>query len=249
MRFEIVTVARRRWAAKIASRSLLIASFGAALAGCNTTYVSSDPTEGIPLAYQDRHPITVQEGRKALVLFVGSGRGGLSPTQRAEVLAFAHNWQRDATGGVTVDRPIQGVNERAISDSLRETLSILSQAGVPKNGIGIRPYDPHGRVATLRLTYPLMKALAGPCGLWPDDLGPSYETKHYENVQYYNFGCATQRNLAAMVAEPADIVQPRSETSVYRAKRTFANDKWRKGENPSTVYTDPNKGAISEIGK
>ena len=153
-----------RLAARIAIRGLLIAGFGAALAGCNTTYVSSDPTEGIPLAYQDRHPITVQEGRKALVLFVGSGRGGLSPTQRAEVLAFARNWQRDGTGGVTVDRPIQGGNERAISDTLRETLSILSQAGVPRNGIGIRPYDPHGRVATLRLTYPLMKALGLPAG-------------------------------------------------------------------------------------
>jgi pilus assembly protein CpaD len=246
---DIVDVARRRRATGVAIRSLLVAAFGMALAGCNTAYMSSDPTEGIPLAYQDRHPITIQEGRKALVLFVGSGRGGLSPTQRAEVLAFAHNWQRDATGGVTVDRPIHGDNERAISDTLRETLSILWQAGVPRNGIGIRPYDPHGRVATLRLTYPLMKALAGPCGLWPDDLGPTYNPKHYENMQYYNFGCATQRNLAAMVAEPADLVQPRSETSVYRAKRTFANEKWRKGENPSTVYTDPGKGAISELGK
>ena len=49
------------------------------------------------------------------------------------------------------------------------------------------------KFATLRLNYPLMVADAGPCGLWPDDLGPSYDTKHFENRQYYNFGCATQR--------------------------------------------------------
>ena len=139
----------------------------------------------------------MKEGKKTLVLFVGAGRGGLSPMQRAEVLAFAQNWKRDATGGVTIDRPVGGANERAANDTLKEALSIIVQAGVPNNGIGIRPYDPGEKNATLRLNYPLMVAEAGPCGLWPDDLGPSYDTKHFENKQYYNFGCATQRNLAA----------------------------------------------------
>ena len=50
----------------------------------------------------------MKEGKKSLVLFVGAGRGGLSPMQRAEVLAFAQNWKRDATGGVTIDRPVGG---------------------------------------------------------------------------------------------------------------------------------------------
>ncbi len=212
-------------------------------------YDVSDTTGSIPVAYRDRHPITLKEGKKSLVLFVGAGRGGLSPTQRAEVLAFAQNWKRDATGGVTIDRPVGGANERAANDTLKEALSILVQAGVPSTGIGIRPYNPGGNNATLRLNYPLMTAQAGPCGLWPDDLGPSYDPKHFENRQYYNFGCATQRNLAAMVAEPADFVQPRAEAPAYTAKRTFGTDKWRKGESPATAYPDAGKGAISDIGK
>ena len=105
------------------------------------------------------------------------------------------------------------------------------------------------RNATLRLHYPLMVAAAGPCGLWPDDLGPSYDTKHFENRQYYNFGCATQRNLASMAAEPADLVQPRAEGPAYTAKRTFGIDKWRKGDSPATTYPDATKGAISDVGK
>ena len=153
----------------------------------------------------------MKEGKKSLTLFVGAGRGGLSPVQRAEVLAFAQNWKRDATGGITIDRPVSGANERAANDTLKEALSIIVQAGVPNNGIGIRPYHPGANHGALRLNYPLMVADAGPCGLWPDDLGASNDPKHYQNQQYYNFGCATQRNLAAMVAEPADIVQPRAE--------------------------------------
>ncbi|MCX7312010.1 MAG: CpaD family pilus assembly protein [Alphaproteobacteria bacterium] len=247
MQFEFLNVARRH-AAGFASRGLLIAGCAAGLAGCNTT-TATDTTGGIPLAYTDRHPIAVKEGKKSLVLFVGAVRGGLSPMQRAEVLAFAQNWKRDATGGVTIDRPVGGSNDRAANDSLREAISIIVQAGVPNSGIGIRPYHSEGKNANLRLNYPLMVAEAGPCGQWPDDLGASYQTKHFENRQYYNFGCATQRNLASMVAEPADLVQPRADAPAYNAKRTFGTDKWRKGESPATTYPDAGKGAISEIGK
>ena len=247
MHCDILNVARRRGAV-LGARGLLIAGLAAALTGCNTT-TAQDTTGGIPRAYRERHPIALKEGKKTLVLFVGAGRGGLSPMQRAEVLAFAQNWKRDATGGVTVERPVGGANDRAANDTLQEALSIIVQAGVPNNGIGIRPYHPGPNHGTLRLNYPLMVADAGPCGLWPDDLGASYERKHYENQQYYNFGCATQRNLAAMVAEPADLVQPRAEGRAYNAKRTYGIDKWRKGESPATTYPDATKGAVSDVAK
>ena len=60
------------------------------------------------------------------------------------------------------------------------------------------------------MSYPKIAAVAGPCGLWPEDLGPSILNRRYsENKEYYNFGCATQRNLAAMIDNPADLEQPR----------------------------------------
>jgi len=104
MHWNILSVARQR-AALIGARGMLIAGFAAALAGCNTT-TATDTTGGIPNDFRGRHPISMTEGKKTLVLFVGAGRGGLSPTQRAEVLAFAQNWKREATGGVIIDRPV-----------------------------------------------------------------------------------------------------------------------------------------------
>ena len=95
-----------------------------------------------------------------------------------------------------------------------------------------------------------MVAEAGPCGLWPDDLGPSYDTKHFENQQYYNLGCATQRNLAAMVGRTRPTSCSRApKAPPIPAKRTFGIDKWRKGESPATTYPDASKGAISDVGK
>jgi pilus assembly protein CpaD len=246
--FAIAGRRAMRLGIRLGIHGLLIAGVATALAGCNTT--ARDTTGSVPNDYRERHPISLAEGKRTLVLHVGPGRGGLSPMQSAEVLAFAQNWKRDATGGVTIDRPVGGPNERAALDTLKEALSILAQAGVPNDGVGIRPYSAGtSRIAPLRLNYPQVVAEAGPCGQWPDDLGPSYDPKHYENRQYHNFGCATQRNLASMVANPSDIIQPRAETPPYNAKRTYGVEKWRKGESPATTYPENQKGAISDLGK
>ena len=114
MKSLALTVAGHR-AAKLCRQGLMIAGLAAALAGCKTT--AHDTTGGIANDYRDRHPIGIKEGKKTLTLFVGPGRGGLSATQRAEVLAFAQNWKRDASGGVTIDRPVGGPNQRAINDT------------------------------------------------------------------------------------------------------------------------------------
>lgn len=239
-------IARR--AAALAMRGLLAAGLAIAVAGCKTS--ARDTTGSIPDDYRARHPISIKEGDRTLTLFVGAGRGGLTPMQRAEVLAFAQTWKRDATGGVTIDRPLGSPNERAAHDTLKQALSILVSAGIPNHGIGIKPYRPNqGQAATLRLRYPQMMAEAGPCGLWPDDLGPSNDPKHFDNKPFYNLGCATQRNLASMVENPADLVQPRAESPAYAGKRSTGIEKWRKGESPATTYPDANKGAISDIGK
>jgi len=245
MTSKILTIDRRR---AFAARGLLVVGLAIALNGCNTTV--RDTTGSVPNDYRARHPIVINEKNRTLTLFVGAGRGGLTPVQRAEVMQFAQSWKRESTGGIVVDRPFGAPNERAAHDTLKEALAIMAAAGIPSHGIGIKPYRPGPHAATLRITYPLMGAqVAGPCGLWPADLGPSNDMKHFENLPYYNLGCATQQNLAVMVENPSDLVQPRGETPTYNGKRSVQIEKWRKGESPATTYPDSVKGAISDLGK
>jgi pilus assembly protein CpaD len=85
--------------------------------------------------------------------------------------------------------------------------------------------------------------------LWPKDLGPTWDREHYENREYWNLGCASQRNLAAMVENPADLVQPRGEGPSYTGRRTTVLDKYHRGESSATTYPDADKGKISSLGK
>ena len=79
--------------------------------------------------------------------------------------------------------------------------------------------------------------------------GPTTDKVYRNNRQYYNLGCASQRNLAAQVAEPADLVQPRSEAPVLASRRNTVTEHYRKGEPTATQAVDADKGKISDVGK
>jgi pilus assembly protein CpaD len=243
----------RKHLAYFALRGLVLASLGATIAGCDTTQDTAQNDADIALSsdYRQRHPITMVEKDRTLEVFVGGARNGLTPEQRAQVLAFAQTWRDDATGRFTIDQPTGTRNARAASLALGEIRSILVASGVPSQAIRVQPYRvaEKGLLAIIKINYPRLAAVAGPCGQWPDDLGPSADKKHFENVPYWNLGCATQHNLAEMVSNPADLVQPRAETPIYSARRSTALDKYRKGESSATTYPDANKGAISDLGK
>jgi pilus assembly protein CpaD len=209
-------------------------------------------TASIPHDYRMRHPIAVQEADHSVVVFVGRGRGGLSASQRTDVAGLAQNWIQEGTGVITADVPVNTPNARAAADSFRDIRTMLLAAGVPTRGLIVHNYHPSDprQMAAIRLSYPKLAAVAGPCGLWPDDIGPSIKNKSYfENKQYYNFGCASQRNMAAMIDNPSDLVQPRPETPPYTIRRTEGFDKYRKGSPTTTAYPEADKAKLSDTGK
>lgn len=244
-------IADRRNSAKLLLRAAVVAACAALVCGCNTDQrITGSPSA--PYDYRLRHPITVSEKPQTLQLFIGANRGSLTPSQRAEVLAFAQSWRDQATGGVIIDLPVGTVNARSSADALREIASILAATGVPATSVGVRNYRASaGTLATVRISYPKITADAGPCGIWPEDIGPSMNRDYFENQPPYNFGCATQRNLAAMVADPHDLVQPRAETPAYTMRRTTVIEKYRAGQPAATPAANvtPTAGRLSSVGE
>ena len=228
-----------------------LAGISVVLGACN--YTSGEVVTGsVPVDYRVRHPIAVTEAERSVVIFVGHARGSLTAPQRADVLGLARIWANEGTGAIIADVPVDTVNSRAAAASFREIQGLLAAGGVPSHAITLRHYHPDDprTLATIRLSYPRMAAVAGPCGVWPEDLGPSISDKSYsENKPYYNFGCAYQRNMAAMVDNPSDLVQPRPETPAYTMRRTEGFEKYRKGETSATTYPESDKAKLSDAGR
>jgi pilus assembly protein CpaD len=77
-----------------------------------------------------------------------------------------------------------------------------------RNGVGperIRQVPRGGHVVTM--SYDRIAALGPTCGAWGEDV-----SRNPHNLPYPNYGCATQRNLAAMAANPTDLMYPALET-------------------------------------
>src|SRR5262249_40149019 len=150
------TVARRSGVQAL--RIAAIAGCAAALAGCYTT--PQTVTGEVASDVRQRHPIVLSEGPRTIELFIGDKRGTLTGSQRAQGLAFASEWGREATGGILIDVPTGPSNAMAGANAAAEVRSILAAAGVPPQVVEMRenrPSDP-AKLATLRLHYPRVSA-------------------------------------------------------------------------------------------
>jgi len=240
---------RRGSRSKALTRAALVAGCALFVCACNTDQQVAGVPDVAP-DYRMRHPITIKESARTIELFIGSNRNTLDPDQRAQLLAFAQGWREEATGGVVVDLPTGSTNARAAAEAMPEIRSILAASGVPSRGIVVRKYSASGTaLGVVRVNYPKVTAQAGPCGMWPEDIGPSFNRDYFENQEYWNFGCANQRNLAAMVEDPADLVEPRAETPAYTPRRTVVLDKYRQGQDTATQRQSATSGKITDLGQ
>jgi pilus assembly protein CpaD len=217
------------------------------LGACNTRGVV---TADVPNDYRQRHPIAVQEAKQLDRGFVGQARGGLSAAQRADVAGIARTGCAKAPA-----RRRRRARRHAECARGRGDLSgnpPCSQPAACRRAHRQHPYRPEdpGLLPTIRLGYSRIAAVAGPCGLWPEDIGPSILDPGYnENHPYFNLGCASQRNLAAMIDNPADLEQPRAETPVYTARRDMAFERYRKGTPVATPNPEADKAKLSDTGR
>jgi pilus assembly protein CpaD len=216
------------------------------IAGCQTDRIV---TGTVPADYRDRHPIQVNEGARSVQMFVGTGRVGLTAEQRALAGGFASQWRRHGTGPMTIELPANVANEVASSRTVRELRSLLVASGVPARAIQIQAYqsDSPSNVAPIRLTFGAISAqVANRCHAGQESLGLTQNLEGWQNNPMKNFGCATQHNLAASVANPEDLVQPRAEQPSYAARRRTVIEKYRAGSDPSTTY--PSAAKASNVG-
>lgn len=213
---------RRRTSGPAALLCLLLAT--AALAGCASPVetTGSLPTDG----YRTRYPIVVQEGAETLDIPVGFGSAGLSAATRESVRAFAADAAERGTSSLTILSPAGSGNAAAAAAVARQAREEALRGGVSPKFVEMRTY-PVGdtsAAAPVRLTYSRIKATTPPCGTWSEQM--MTEDGVDETPE---FGCATQANFAAMIADPEDLIRPRAETPIPAGRRYVQMDNWLTG--------------------
>lgn len=178
----------------------------------------------VPDDYRTNHPIVVAEKEEVLDLPVGASDRGMTRLHKASLEGFLQHYDRGAAPVLTILAPSGGANDVAAHHAAADFGKLARHNGVPEGRIIVSSYAAPGpeTSAPVRVTYRSMRAQTGPCGRWPDDLMNTQENKHYAN-----FGCAYQNNLAAQLANPADLLGPRKQTEIDAENRSAVIDVYR----------------------
>ncbi len=194
------TSGRARW-----HRRLPIVCTAAALlaAGCTTPNMQFLPAD--PTYVSERHPVSVENSVATLVLSGAAGAERLAPAEIARLDGFVAGYISGGHGRLMVTVPGAGAGQkRALARGKRIVDRVLAR-GARRSEVmlGVEAAESSAGGAIV-VSYEKFVVRVPECGDW------SKESSHdITNTIYSDFGCATQRSLALMIANPADLIAPR----------------------------------------
>jgi pilus assembly protein CpaD len=145
---------------------------------------------------------------------------GLAAADYPAVAAFLREYRERGHGPLVVASP-PGENAAAIADEVR---AVGAGMGIVVGDIALA-VSVADAGSPYHLTFVRYRAHAPECGLeWPS----LSQTARSET--YANFGCAQAANLAAMIVDPRDLVEPRPMTPADATRRVNSLNAYRVGE-------------------
>jgi pilus assembly protein CpaD len=223
-------------------RLFIAAGLLLALAGCKTT---GEPiiVGSVPDDYRTNHPIAIDEAVQTMDIPVGINSARLPDGVKANIQGFAQKYRASGADLIAIVTPSGSPNQDAAAYASYEVQDALIASGVNPRSIDFRVYRAQSgeNTAPIRLAYAGVTAQTAPCGPWPDQVARNGENRHYAN-----YGCATQQNLAAIVADPLDLLYPRGMTPADAARRATVLNKYRAGEPYTSDYSRETSGTVAK---
>ncbi|MCK5750266.1 MAG: CpaD family pilus assembly protein [Oricola sp.] len=178
----------------------LLSALSLTAAGCASGPFNG-PQHGATVA--ETHPIAVDGQVVTLTIATDDTTTELSNLDKARLRAFADSYLNNGHGPLTVTGPSGAGNDFDGHEASADIRKALNDAGVPWSSIHGATYRTGDAGNDIIVSFTRYVATASPCGVWSGIRG-----RDYRNLRTPNMGCATQNNLAAMIADPHDLVAP-----------------------------------------
>lgn len=165
-----------------------------------------------------RHPIGFIDHPEVLNIDAPPRGRNLSQNQSTDIYRFVARYKAEGVGRLSVSVPRH--SDAGTSQVIAELGRILRDVEIaPARVVRTRHTDGRSLRSVIRLSYATPQAIAPECGHWHRDVA-----RDPERLNYPEFGCATQRNLAGMVANSRDLQRPQDEQprSAERRSQTWS---------------------------
>jgi len=189
-----------------------------------------------PADYRVAHAIGVQPETRMLSLTSRPESEVLSPEDQFAFDSFVRDYHLRASGPVGIQVPGNAANGTERIARIKKTKDLLAKAGIDRRQITELP-STGGSGGTLIVSFATSKVSVPDCGDWSR---PS--SANWANRRSQNYGCATQRNLGLMIANPADLKKA-SEMEEFDGSKASGIISTLRGGGPKAAAAAPAKAA------
>ncbi|HEY3637219.1 MAG TPA: CpaD family pilus assembly lipoprotein [Rhizomicrobium sp.] len=185
------------------------------------------------------HPITVAPHYETVRVAFSDVSAGLSPEDESKLVNFVENYQSGGEGAISVSVP-SGPSSSAALGYFGEHLAHL---GVPRSRIMVGTHDAANGDTHIEIGYITYSAKTDPCGQWTQDAADTAN-----NLPMPDFGCSVQHNIAAMVAEPRDLLTPRGMGAADATRRETVIGTYEKAQATASQKSADQSANLSGVG-
>lgn len=206
---------------------ILQAGLGAAalsLAGCQS---GDGPAGHYITSPTDINPPSVELTTDVLEVALPATRNGLTSTDKAAIEHFVSRYEDVGRGALIVTSPVGGSNAQQAVRSVADIRALAYGRGVEYDQMSVRTYEAEGlSAAPIVLSFQRYEAVAPDCPL----LSQVDMSDISNNSELSVLGCAVNTNLAAMIADPADLRGDRDIDPTNTARSDEKFNRYQAGE-------------------
>ena len=209
------------------SAKFLIAAMGLSLAGCTGSHVNRT-------MYSVHQPVVT---RTNYAIDLDTSGGGVPATERQRLSEWMAALDAGYGDRVSIDFG-PGYADASTRAAVSSVVQNYDAQVVDTAPVTANPVIP----GTVRVVLSRSSASVPSCPDWSKK-----SEANYTGGNHTNYGCATNSNLAAMIADPADLLGTRRADPIDTLRRTEVLSKYRAGQSTATERTEQETGAVSNV--
>jgi len=172
-----------------------------------------------------RNAVQVAESIERLELYTRPDGLELSARDKLAVAQFLDGYARSGDGPLYVNRPVNALSGLGTQQAESVIRGLMAQGGLNSNAVQTGQYASRpGAPAPVVVSYRALRALPQDCRA----MGSLTDT--YSNQSRAGFGCFQSANLAAMITDPRQLLEPYAQGQPNAQRRQVIYDKYIQGE-------------------